>query len=226
MTKKLTLLLITCIIMNFLYSMAPVKAYSADNSKYIILVDMTELRLYLYNQEIAKIIKTYPIAGGKPETPSPIGTWKIISKSSDWGGGFGTRWMALNIPWGKYGIHGTNKPLTIGGPDSQGCIRMFNNDVEDLYKRVKVETIVIIYGGPCGLQYNAFRVIVPGYRGADVYEIQKKLKEKGYFPGNIDGIYGVEMQKWVLKFRKDNNLKLTYNIDREFYNALDIKAFE
>lgn len=226
MKKKIALLLITCTIINFFYSISTVKAYSSNRNKYIILIDMTELRLDLYSQDGTKIIKTYPVAGGKTETPSPIGTWKIVSKALDWGGGFGTRWMGLNVPWGKYGIHGTNKPLTIGGPDSQGCIRMFNNDVEDLYRRVNVGTTVVIYGGPCGLFYNSFRVIIPGYRGTDVYEIQEALKERGYYPGNIDGIYGVEMQKWVLKFRKDNKLKLTYNIDREFYDAIDFKAFE
>ena len=47
----------------------------------------------------------------------------------NWGGGFGTRWLGLNVPWGIYGIHGTNQPWSIGTQASAGCIRMFNRHV-------------------------------------------------------------------------------------------------
>lgn len=43
-----------------------------------------------------------------------------------------------------YRIHGTNEPQTIGKFVSSGCFRMLNNDVEDLYDRVKVGTKVVI----------------------------------------------------------------------------------
>ncbi|HET7257323.1 MAG TPA: L,D-transpeptidase, partial [Xanthobacteraceae bacterium] len=43
-----------------------------------------------------------------------------------------------------YRIHGTNAPETIGGRVSSGCIRMVNEDVIDLYSRVKVGTKVIV----------------------------------------------------------------------------------
>ncbi len=43
-----------------------------------------------------------------------------------------------------YRIHGTNQPQTIGKFVSSGCIRMLNDDVEDLYERVKVGTKVVI----------------------------------------------------------------------------------
>lgn len=62
-----------------------------------ILIDISVKRLYLINGN--ELIKKYPIASGKYSTPSPIGTWKVISKAK-WGGGFGTRWMGLNVPWG------------------------------------------------------------------------------------------------------------------------------
>lgn len=62
-----------------------------------ILIDISEKRLYLLDGN--KLINKYPIASGKLDTPTPIGTWKIISKAR-WGGGFGTRWMGLNVPWG------------------------------------------------------------------------------------------------------------------------------
>ncbi|HVV80765.1 MAG TPA: L,D-transpeptidase [Pseudolabrys sp.] len=43
-----------------------------------------------------------------------------------------------------YRIHGSNEPETIGTAVSSGCFRMTNEDVEDLYKRVKIGTTVII----------------------------------------------------------------------------------
>jgi len=48
---------------------------------YYIYINLDELKLYLYKDGV--LLKTYPVSGGKPETPSPEGTWKIISKS-DW----------------------------------------------------------------------------------------------------------------------------------------------
>ncbi|WP_055666983.1 L,D-transpeptidase family protein [Desnuesiella massiliensis] len=193
---------------------------------YTVVVDLNEHKLYLINDFTKKIHKTYPIAGGKPSTPSPIGTWTIVDKAAGWGGGFGTRWMGMNVPWGQYGIHGTNKPLSIGGTISLGCIRMLNEDVEQLYKFVGVGTKVIIYGGAYGLDTNIFRTLIPGDRGADVYEVQRRMQDRGFYSGRLDGVYGEDMKAEVIKFRKYNKLSLTHYIDKEFYNALEIKPFE
>jgi lipoprotein-anchoring transpeptidase ErfK/SrfK len=46
-----------------------------------------------------------------------------------------------------YRIHGTNQPSTIGTFVSSGCIRLTNNDIEDLYSRVNVGTRVVVYPG-------------------------------------------------------------------------------
>ena len=45
---------------------------------------------------------------------------------------------------GEYAIHGTNALGTIGGFVSHGCIRMFNEDIMDLYSRVSVGTPVVV----------------------------------------------------------------------------------
>ena len=54
----------------------------------------------------------------------------------------GTR--ALVLANGEYAIHGTNNPGSIGHDASYGCIRMFNQDVEDLFQRVGVGTPVYV----------------------------------------------------------------------------------
>ena len=51
---------------------------------------------------------------------------------------------ALYLGSSLYRIHGTNEPHTIGQAVSSGCIRMLNEDVVDLYNRVKVGTNVIV----------------------------------------------------------------------------------
>jgi lipoprotein-anchoring transpeptidase ErfK/SrfK len=51
---------------------------------------------------------------------------------------------ALTLAGGEYAIHGTNTPRSIGGTVSYGCIRMFNQDISDLYGRVSVGTRVVV----------------------------------------------------------------------------------
>jgi lipoprotein-anchoring transpeptidase ErfK/SrfK len=51
---------------------------------------------------------------------------------------------ALYIGSRLYRIHGSNEPWTIGGAVSSGCIRMLNDDVIDLYDKVKVGTKVVV----------------------------------------------------------------------------------
>ncbi len=61
---------------------------NTENPKYKILVDVEESKLYLFQDN--ELIKTYRCSGGKWSTPSPIGTWTIISKAK-WGEGFGRK---------------------------------------------------------------------------------------------------------------------------------------
>jgi lipoprotein-anchoring transpeptidase ErfK/SrfK len=51
---------------------------------------------------------------------------------------------AMTLSGTEYAIHGTNAPGTIGGFVSHGCIRMFNEDITDLYNRVGIGTQVVV----------------------------------------------------------------------------------
>ena len=51
---------------------------------------------------------------------------------------------AMTLAGGEYAIHGTNRPGSVGGFVSYGCIRMYNEDVVDLYQRVSVGTTVMV----------------------------------------------------------------------------------
>ncbi len=87
-------------------------------------------------------IYQYPIAIGKPSTPTPVGNYVIATKINNPGGLLGSRWLGLN--YDAYGIHGTNKPWLIGEMVSNGCIRMHNDNVEILYSLVILGTPVYI----------------------------------------------------------------------------------
>jgi lipoprotein-anchoring transpeptidase ErfK/SrfK len=66
-----------------------------------------------------------------------------------------------------YRIHGTNQPSTIGKFVSSGCIGMLNEDVSDLFDRVKVGTrVVVMPGGPPPGTATASAQPVPGPAGA------------------------------------------------------------
>ena len=65
-----------------------IETYSNNDNKYKILVDVEDSKLFLFQND--ELIKTYKCSGGKSSTPSPIGTWIIISKAK-WGEGFGRK---------------------------------------------------------------------------------------------------------------------------------------
>ncbi len=51
---------------------------------------------------------------------------------------------AMTLAGGEYAIHGTNQPGSIGGYVSYGCIRMYNQDIVDLFERVSIGTPVVV----------------------------------------------------------------------------------
>lgn len=195
-----------------------------QENQYDILIDLSESMLYLFENN--QLIHKYPVAQGKTSTPSPVGVWYITNKARNWGKGFGTRWMGLNVPWGVYGIHGTNKPGSIGHRASAGCFRMRNRDVEELYSIVPYKTRVVVYGGPYGNMAASFDKLEPGDRKSQVAEVQKRLQKLGFYEGSIDGIYGEGMKAALIKFKQENNLPNDHYVDWATYKALGILPFE
>lgn len=127
-----------------------IKVWAAPFS---ILVDKSQNILMLKCND--EIIKTYIVSTGANNS-TPLGTFKIINKiqSPTWfkAGAIvppgspenilGTRWLGLEVA--GYGIHGTTEPQDLGKQVTQGCVRMGNSDVEEVYTIVPVGTEVTI----------------------------------------------------------------------------------
>lgn len=101
------------------------------------------------------LIKIYRVATGK-DNITPVGTFKIVTKLKEpawthegrvipYGDPkniLGSRWMGFDLA--GYGIHGTTDPEKIGTQVTAGCVRMRNEDVEELYGLLPVNTEVTI----------------------------------------------------------------------------------
>jgi len=176
----------------------------------LLVVEKRSPRLTLYRD--GNVLQRYPIAIGKPTTPSPVGEWKIIHKGGKWGGGFGARWLGLNCPWGIYGIHGTNKPGSIGRMSSHGCIRMYNRDVLELYNLVQIGTPVHIIGDLAPVKLR--KIYQRGTTGEDIVMLQFAMRKFGFNPGPADARYGPGMEQAVRKLQKFYGLAPTGKITR------------
>lgn len=194
------------------------KAPPTGNS--FIVIDTFRRRLTVFNDNTP--YAKFPIAIGKAKTPSPIGNWKIINKGRNWGTGFGTRWLGLNVPWGTYGIHGTNKPWSIGSMASHGCFRMWNKDVEVLYSWIKHGTPVHVVGNPFGYMSGGMKKLKNGDKNSAVEYIQSKLQRRGFYQKKADGIFGYITEQAVKKFQKHYKLDSTGHVGHQEYLKLGL----
>ncbi|WP_238322781.1 L,D-transpeptidase family protein [Gorillibacterium massiliense] len=169
-----------------------------------------------------QIFKTYPIAVGNSNTPTPVGEYQIVYKGKDWSSSFGPRWLGLNVPWGTYGIHDTNKPYSIGQHLSHGCIRMRNRDVIDLFEMIPVGTTVIIHGHVLGDPNREPRDLAEGDVGAEVQLIQSRLKSAGYFKGTCNGKFRGSTTAALKRFQRDHHMVPNGVVSAKVYEKLGL----
>ncbi|MGA2775742.1 MAG: L,D-transpeptidase family protein [Candidatus Omnitrophota bacterium] len=124
------------------------------NAPFSILIDKSNNTLILKCEE--EVLKSYVVSTGK-DNCTPAGNFKITNKllnptwfkkgdnvisPTDPKNALGSRWLGIDLP--GYGIHGTIEPQNLGKQATEGCIRMSNPDVEELYIIVPVGTEVTI----------------------------------------------------------------------------------
>ena len=223
-------LLITClVILFFLVTLNRNQFIALPVTKEKVVSGEVSLFIDAYKKQLkvlvdGKLYHTFSVAVGKSSTKSPVGEWAIIEKDANWGGGFGDRWMGLNVPWGKYGIHGTNKPYSIGTAASHGCIRMFNRDVKKLYQWVEIGTRVKIIGTRDQIEIT--HSLRPGQVGEDVLLLQERLRKFGFNPGYTDGRFGGSTKQAVKEFKYIYGLKNDLIIDQNVFYILNLEGGE
>lgn len=131
-----------------------------------VVINIPEMRLYLFPEKTNPgeevVVHTWPIGIGTEETPSPVGPFRITSKDENptWnvpdsiyrtmdppkrrvvGPGpdnpLGAYRMRLSK--GLYAIHGTDSPWSIGRLTTHGCIRLYPEDIDELFQMVRIGT--------------------------------------------------------------------------------------
>lgn len=190
---------------------------------YIIYVDVEQKSLTVWQDGVQ--VRQYTVATGAWNTPTPLGVFTINSRFSGRMSGFGTCFLGLNVPWGSYGIHGTNKPESIGSNASHGCIRLRVKDAEELYALVPNGTRVVIECGPYGELGTSLRSLKSGDRSSMVRAVQRKLRALGYYAGWPDGVYGEGTSRAVSAARRALSLP-PGEVDWAFYHAIGLTLFE
>jgi L,D-transpeptidase ErfK/SrfK len=152
----------------------PLRFILPDAPRRGIVINLTAMRLFQFKGNSKSLaVSTYPLGVGTVERPSPIGpmyvarkitrpTWHVpASIAEDYRkrgdplpakvlpgpqNPLGEYALYLNKP--TYLIHGTNKPASIGLRATNGCIRLYPEDVKKLYENTPVKTPVCIVNQP------------------------------------------------------------------------------
>jgi L,D-transpeptidase ErfK/SrfK len=161
-----------------------------------ILINLGEHRLYYFPPGGGAPIG-YPIGVGREGWVTPLGRTTIVRKLVDpiWfppdsvraeepelptavGPGpdnpLGNR--ALYLGWSGYLVHGTNIPWGVGRRSSHGCIRLYPEDIVDLYERVAIGTPVEVVDQPVKLGWHQDALYIEAH--PEVAQIEA-LEEKG-----------------------------------------------
>gem|GEM_PF-978688 len=150
----------------------PVKAH--------IEINLPSRTLSLYMS--GELVKEYPVCVGRTSAQTPQGEYRVVYKTVDpyWinkgsvvppgpGNPLGNRWIGFSK---SIGIHGNNKPESIGTYASAGCIRMYNRDVKELYEEVPVNT-------PVTVKYERVLVFDDKYKGSKAVVVYPDSYKKG-----------------------------------------------
>jgi L,D-transpeptidase ErfK/SrfK len=198
-----------------------------------ILINIPEMRLYLFLKKIS-MVKTFPIGIGVTENFTPVGRFYIKEKrvSPTWyipnslrekyegkksippgpDNPLGSHWLGLSIK--GYGIHGTNFLWAVGRLVTHGCIRLYPEDIFDLYSIVSIGTPVNIIYEPIKLGSKEGRIFIEVHE--DIYHqipdlfqyTLEKLERKG-----IKDLIDSEKMKEALIQRRGVPIDITSDFD-------------
>lgn len=151
----------------------PLQFILPDAPRKGIVLNVANMRLFYYPKKEKNKVYTYPVGIGRDGWNTPMGTTSIAVKTPnpEWhvpssihrehaekghilpsvvrsGPDNPLGFYAMRLAIGSYLIHGTNKPFGIGMQISHGCVQMYPEDIEVLFKKVPVGTPVKIVHDP------------------------------------------------------------------------------
>lgn len=159
-----------------------------------IVINIAEMRLYYFPQKDG-IPETYPLGIGEEGSETPNGSTRVVRKQANptW---YRTKneikakpWapkivppgpdnplgaFALYLGWPSYLIHGTDDWRGVGRRDSRGCIRMYPEDIERLFREVPIGTKVTAVNQPvkfAWIDQQLYMEVHPTPKQADQLEL-------------------------------------------------------
>jgi len=168
----------------------PLRRVLPDAPREGIVVNLPEHRLYYFPPARAgepRVVVTYAVSVGKMDWSTPLGLTRIAAKIKDppWyppesvraehaahgdilpkvvpagpDNPLGLFALRLAIPGGSYLIHGTNKPASVGMGDTHGCMRLYPENIEELFRMVAVDTPVRLVNQPHKVGWSEGRLYV------------------------------------------------------------------
>lgn len=158
-----------------------------------LVINLADQRLYLFRRATGTI-DTAPIGIGSTGWNTPTGRTRVVRKrvKPTWyvpksirkeqpelpavvppGPDNPLGDFAIDLGWQSYVIHGTNEPLGVGRRVSHGCVRLYPNDVERIFKRVPIGLRVTVVDQPVKTGWMAGRLLLevhPSQKQADELE--------------------------------------------------------
>jgi L,D-transpeptidase ErfK/SrfK len=184
-----------------------------------IVVNLPEHRLYFYPKAVPgkpHLVYTYPISIGKMDWHTPLGKTKVVDKRKNptWtppesvrqehiangepplpavvpagpDNPLGAYAMRLGLN-GSYLIHGTNNPIAVGMAVTHGCIRMYPEDIEELFPMVAVGTPVYLINEPVKIAWVDGQLLLEAHPPIDA-QGQTREPELTVFEGLLQQALG------------------------------------
>lgn len=178
----------------------------------------------------ARKVYTYPVSIGKMDWRTPLGRTSVVNKRErpTWtppasvrkehlergepplpavvpagpDNPLGLYAMRLAIPGGAYLIHGTNNPIAVGMAITHGCIRMYPEDIEELFPMVTVGTPVYLVNEPVKVAWVNGQLVLEAHPPVDA-EGQSTEPDLAVFEGLLDQALG------------DNTVAIHWDLARE-----------
>jgi len=210
----------------------PVKFILPDAPRKGIVLNVANMRMFYYSGREQKVV-TYPVGIGRDGWSTPLGVTKIVAKKANpaWtvpdsilrehellgdplpkivpsGPENPLGYYAMPLGFTGYLIHGTNKPYGIGMQVSHGCVQLYPEDVENLFRKVGVGTQVRIVHEPYLAAWSDGDVYLEAHKPLEKWSAQDKNLKKA-------------IRAKLRKLAAENQVELDWELAEEVLNRAD-----